>query len=323
MNQPTIGDSTAPTVAGRPSGRRRWSVIAALVLFLAGSLLLLAATKAGGGGDAAGHPESASGLSHIHGIGVDPADGRVYVGTHRGVFQVSEQQPPVLVSDRVQDFMGFTVVGPNHFLASGHPGHGSSASVGLIESTDAGETWTSRSLEGRADFHSLQARHGLVYGYDYPTGELMVTAGVEVWNTRSHVGLGDFAVSPGNPDVIVGVTEQGVVHSRDGGRSFSKPAGPVLQLVSWADDGTLVGLTPGGVVHVSADGGRTWDKRRNLNAPAEAIEAASGREIYAAANSAVMVSHDGGRTFAALTPNDAIAPSQGDSQQRSGHHHQR
>ena len=60
------------------SGRRRWRVVAALVLFLVGSLLLWQATKAGEGGDATGDPESAADLSHIHGIGVNPADGRVY-----------------------------------------------------------------------------------------------------------------------------------------------------------------------------------------------------------------------------------------------------
>jgi hypothetical protein len=277
-------------------------VVAALVLFLVGSLLLLQATKVGDSGDAAGQPESAADFGHVHGIGVNPADGRVYVGTHRGAFQLLEQQPPILVSDRVQDFMGFTVVGPDHFLASGHPGHGSSASVGLIESTDAGATWTSRSLEGRADFHSLQARHGFVYGYDFPTGELMVTADLEVWDMRSHVGLGDFAVSPADPDVVVGVSDRGVVRSQDGGRPFAAPAGPVLLLVSWAEDGALVGVTPRGVVHVSGDGARTWDTRGILSGAPEAVEAISGREIYAAADGAVLVSRDGGRTFAALTP---------------------
>jgi hypothetical protein len=277
-------------------------VVIALVLFVVGLLLMREATKAGEGGEAARDPKSAAGLSHIHGIGVNPADGRVYVGSHRGVFQVLKQQPAVLVSDQAQDFMGFTVVGPNHFLASGHPGHGSSASVGLIESTDAGATWTSRSLEGRADFHSLQARHGFVYGYNHATGELMVTADLEVWDTRSHVGLGDFAVSPTDPDVVVGVTDRGVVRSQDGARSFTAPAGPVVLLVSWAEDGALVGLTPRGVVQVSNDGARTWDKRGSLNGTPEAVEAASGREIYAAADSNVLVSRNGGRTFAALTP---------------------
>jgi hypothetical protein len=301
MHQSAPGGGTAPAVADRSSGRRRLLVIVALVLFFVGSLLLLEATKGGDGGDAARHLDSGADLSHIHGIGVNPADGRVYVGTHRGVFQVLEQQPPVLVSDQVQDFMGFTVAGPNHFLASGHPGHGSSASVGLIESTDAGATWTSRSMEGQADFHSLQARHGFVYGYDYATGEFMATADLESWDRRSHVGLGDFAVSPADQEVIVGVTDRGVIRSQDGGRSFTAPAGPVLLLVSWADDGALVGVTPGGVVHVSGDGARTWDARGTLNGTPEAVEAASGRETYAAADSAALVSRDGGRTFAGLT----------------------
>jgi hypothetical protein len=309
VHQSAVGDRTAAAVAGRPTGRRRWLAVAALVLFVVGSLLLWESTKSGDGGDAAG--QSAAGLGHVHGIGVNPADGRVYIGTHRGVFQVSEQQRPVLVSDRGQDFMGFTVVGPDHFLAGGHPGDDSSVSVGLIESTDAGATWTSRSLDGRADFHSLQARHRFVYGYNYSTGELMVTADLEHWDMRSHVRLGDFAVSPADPDVVVGVTDRGVVRSQDGGRSFTAPAGPVLLLVSWAEDGALVGVTPCGVVHASGDGGLTWDTRGTLNGLAEAVEAISGREIYAAADSAVFVSRDGGRTFAALTLEGASAPVEG------------
>lgn len=122
MRHSAVGDRPEPAVAGRPSGRRRWLVVTAVMLFAVGSLLLLEATNAGEGRDPAGQPESAADLGHIHGIGVNPADGGVYVGTHRGVFQLSEGQLPVLVSDRVQDFMGFTVVGPDHFLAGGHPG---------------------------------------------------------------------------------------------------------------------------------------------------------------------------------------------------------
>ena len=122
--------------------------------------MLLKATGVGEAEDAARAPGSAADLGHIHGIGVNSADGQVYVGAHSGVFRVSEQQPPVLVSDRVQDFMGFTVVGPNHFLASGHPGRASSASVGLIESTDAGVTWTAR--RWRAGRTSTHCRLGMV-----------------------------------------------------------------------------------------------------------------------------------------------------------------
>jgi hypothetical protein len=55
---------------------------------------------------------------------------------------------------------------------------------------------------------STRCRPGtvFVYGYDYghPTGEFMATADLEIWDTGYHVGLGDFAFSPADPDVVVG-----------------------------------------------------------------------------------------------------------------------
>jgi hypothetical protein len=92
---------------------------------------------------------------------LNPGDGTVYAGTHDGLFKLPVEGSPIRVADRVQDFMGFTVVGPNHFLASGHPKSGSSgpASLGLIESTDGGLTWTPLSLAGGADFHAR--RYGM------------------------------------------------------------------------------------------------------------------------------------------------------------------
>ena len=44
-----VGDRRETCVAGRPSGRRRWLVVTAVVLFAVGSLLLLEATNAGDG----------------------------------------------------------------------------------------------------------------------------------------------------------------------------------------------------------------------------------------------------------------------------------
>jgi hypothetical protein len=55
------------------------------------------------------------------------------------------------------------------------------------------------------------------------------------------------------------------------------------------------------VVHVSGDGARMWDLRATVNGSPEAVEAASGREIYAAADGAAFVSRDGGHTFVSLT----------------------
>lgn len=239
-------------------------------------------------------------LEHIHGLGVDPADGTLYAGTHYGLFQIPVSEQPALVGDLVQDFMGFTVVGPNHFLASGHPGEGQTgpSSVGLIESTDAGKTWQSLSLSGKADFHSLDSVDGTIYGLNSMTSQLMTSSDGRTWDVRSTKAIVDFAVDPKQPLILIATTEQGPAVSTDGGVTFSSvPAAPLLLLVDWAADNTLVGLGPDGTVYRSTDRGTSWEKRGKLNGTPEALFAEDADTMYAAANAKVWTSTDGGRTF--------------------------
>src|SRR5450756_1242855 len=62
---------------------------------------------------------------------------------------------------------GFSVAGPGHFYASGHPGDGVDlpAPVGLMETRDAGKTWSVRSLGGESDFHALTSSSKGMLGY--------------------------------------------------------------------------------------------------------------------------------------------------------------
>lgn len=242
-------------------------------------------------------------IEHVHGLGVDPDDGVLYAGTHYGLIRVPEQGQATRVADRVQDFMGFTVVGPDHYLASGHPGEGQDgpSSLGLIESTDGGETWESLSMAGQADFHSLEARHDNVYGLNSLTGELMVTQDKQNWETLTQIPMADFAVSPTDPDVLLSTTEQGLARSDDGGRTFQLvDNAPVMQLVSWAEDGTIVGVEPDGTVQASTDDGQSWQARGALEAAPHALTAASDDQIFAATEGAILSSEDGGRKFSVL-----------------------
>jgi photosystem II stability/assembly factor-like uncharacterized protein len=245
-------------------------------------------------------------MEHIHGLGVDPADGTVYAGTHYGLFRISpDGEEAERVADRVQDFMGFTVAGPDRFLASGHPGEGQEGpgSVGLIESTDAGETWTGLSLAGEADFHALEFRHDRVYGLNAMTGEFMMSNDLSTWETRSSLAMADFAVSPEDPNILLATTQDGLARSTDGGRTFSVVENaPLVQLVGWADDGTIAAVTPDGVVYSSRDAGTTWTEGAELGGAPEALTVESATKIYAAANGTVLASQDGGRTFTALYP---------------------
>lgn len=251
-------------------------------------------------GDSTG--ESAA-MEHIHGIGVDPKDGAVYAGTHFGLFRI-EDGNATRVADRVQDFMGFTVAGPDHFIASGHPGEGQDGpgSLGLIESTDAGMTWHGLSLSGEADFHALEYRDGRVYGLNSMTGQLMVSTDMKAWTTLSSNPIADFAVSPEEADVLIATTEQGLARSTDGGRTFEVvPSAPVMVFVGWGEDGTLAGVTPDGVVYTSDDPSGEWTERGGLGGQPEALTVQSAKEIYAAANATVLLSTDGGATFSPIT----------------------
>src|SRR5450759_5814505 len=126
------------------------------VPLLAATVLLLAAcgssseAAAGTGADQKDAAQS-GGLpgEHVHGVARDPGDGTLYLATHEGLFRY-DKGTPVRVGP-VVDLMGFSVAGPGHFYASGHPGDGVDlpAPVGLMETRDAGATWTTGN--GRVD----------------------------------------------------------------------------------------------------------------------------------------------------------------------------
>jgi hypothetical protein len=105
---------------------------------------------------------------HVHGLGVNPADGALFVATHTGLFRAAPGgRRARRVADRYQDTMGFTVTGPDRFLGSGHPDgrDGLPPFLGLIQSTDAGRSWSPVSLLGERDFHVLEATGERIYGY--------------------------------------------------------------------------------------------------------------------------------------------------------------
>ena len=248
-------------------------------------------------------PADDPGVAHVHGLGVDPADGVLYAATHFGLFALPEQGLATRIADRFQDTMGFTVVGPNTFLGSGHPDFQKDPELpprlGLIRSTDAAETWESVSLSGEVDFHALHSSGDKVYGWDSGSSRLMVSDdGGKTWDTRSTFALRDFVISPADADVLLASTEQGLVRSDDGGRTFATvPTAPVLAVLAWQKPEGLYGIDPSGTVHVSADGGLSWEKRGTVGGEPEALAAHEG-ELYAAATGkGVLASSDGGQTW--------------------------
>lgn len=220
---------------------------------------------------------------HVHGLGVDPADGTVYVATHHGLYRWSGEGRLEAVGALRRDLMGFTVAGPRTFLSSGHPAPDESTPnpLGLVESRDAGNTWTTLGLSGKSDFHALDAVATTVYGYD---GTLKASIdGGRTWETRSSPKVADITVNPREPNTVAATTESGVAISRDGGRTFDAAQGPVVVFVAWSEGG-LYGLSPDSAVYRSTDGA-TWTKATTVpgGRPQALGVGADGRVLMATA----------------------------------------
>lgn len=263
------------------------------------ALLALPACSAGvteGGTSAAGLPVVPASAGHLHGMGVDPADGLLHLGTHGGTMVVAPDGVR-RVGDAQTDLMGFTVVGPDHFYASGHPGPGDDLPepVGLLESIDGGESWSVLSRAGESDFHVVAAGDGAVYAFD---GALVTSRDGRDWTPAADLAPASLAVHPDSPRTVVGTTQTGPVVSTDGARTFAPLEGaPLLYLLSWPEAGALWAADPEGRVHVSADAGASWTARGTVDGVPQAFTASDADTVWVATAEEVVRSTDGGRTF--------------------------
>ena len=274
----------------------------ALLLVLA-SLLAVA----GCGDDSTGGPEADPGSAepgpvHVHGLGVNPADDALFIATHTGLFRASEGQGAATrVADRQQDTMGFTVVGPDHFLGSGHPDLRDDLPplLGLIESRDGGRNWRPISLLGEADFHILESSGRRVYGFDSSAGRLMVSGdGGRGWIERSAPQpLVSLAIHPDDPDRLVASGEGALFSSTDAGRRWRSLEGRP-GFLAWPGRSRLYLLSGEGQVRVSRDAGRRWRASGDVAGQPAAFENDGAGDLFAALHDGtVKASTDGGETW--------------------------
>jgi photosystem II stability/assembly factor-like uncharacterized protein len=261
-----------------------------------------AAQPAGPGGGTA--PGGDPGTGHIHGLGIDPADGTLYIAAHFGIFKVVSGARVERVAGRYQDTMGFTITGPRKFLASGHPptDNPGPPHLGLIQSTDAGLTWSEISETGKADFHALQPVGKTLYAYDSQTGRVRRSGdGGRTWVIGAKLRVIDLAASADQPDRVYATTPQGVWVSGDSGKTFSPVASaPPLTHLDAPAIGVLTGVGVDGQLHTSPDGGTTWQRLGRLPAaPVTAFTAVDDQRLLAATeHGSVYESRNGGRAFA-------------------------
>ena len=288
--------------------------------FVVPTLALLALFPGCGGGDdendAAPEPDRAGpivedpGPIHVHGLGINPKDGALFIATHTGLFRAPEGEPTAeRVADRYQDTMGFAVVGPDRFIGSGHPDGREKLPpfLGLIRSADAGKSWQPASLTGEVDFHVLEASGRQVYGFgsNYETrGPTFLVSGDGggSWDERSTPGsLLSLAVDRDDPRHIVAAAEggrgpAGLYRSTDAGRRW-QPLSDEFGLLAHTTSGSLFVADSDGVISESADDGRSWDEVGDIEGQPAAFEAAGEILLAGLHDGTIKQSDDGGRSW--------------------------
>jgi hypothetical protein len=298
-----------------PEPRKRW-LPRALVLVAALWVLAIVVgvfvwrSSDSGNETFSGIPAADPGPVHVHGLGINPADGALFIATHTGLYRVEpHERKAERVADRFQDTMGFTTVGPNRFLGSGHPDineareEGLPSLLGLIESTDAGESWESISLLGQADFHVLRFAGERVYGYDASNDRLLVSSDRgRTWDELDKPGpILDVAVDPSDGEHILVATaggpEEGLFESRDRAENWSRLS-EAVGLLAWPAPKRLYLVAGDGQVFRSPDGGRRLEHRGQIGGQPAALLAQGADELYVALHDGTIErSTDGGAVW--------------------------
>lgn len=242
---------------------------------------------------------------HVHGLGLNPKDGALFIATHTGLFRVApDERTATRVGDRYQDTMGFAVVGPDRFLGSGHPDGRDNLPpyLGLIRSDDAGRTWNPVSLLGEVDFHVLEAAGGRVYGFgsDFDTREprFMVSRnGGRTWTQRGvAAALVALAIDPRDADSIVASNGRALFASRNGGTAWRRLPGPG-GLLAWTPDGRLTVVTGAGRVYVRESDSGAFRKTGDVGGRPAAFDNGGNALLVAMHDGTVKRSGDGGRAW--------------------------
>jgi photosystem II stability/assembly factor-like uncharacterized protein len=226
--------------------------------------------------------------NHIHGIGYDSQNDRLFIATHYGLFIWKDRKLYQLGESR-DDFMGFSLhpSRPDVIYTSGHPKSG--GNLGVMISEDGGATFRRifRGVQGETvDFHAM-------------------------------------TVSPANPQILYGFFDRKLYRSKDAGKSWQivpatglPPEGfcfgaPCLQADGKKESRAYAG-TPAGLM-LSEDFGSSWTVlASDLGAVAGiGADPADARRLLAFAQRlGTALSRDGGKTWQAI--NNGIDLSRGE-----------
>jgi photosystem II stability/assembly factor-like uncharacterized protein len=280
--------------------------------------LLLAVLAAGCGGDDA-PPEAtttaAGSSTDVLSIAIDPQDGTLLAGGGPAFYRFKPGgKTPETAAGNIKTPKGsgtltkdvvarFTPDGT--IIASGHSGEAALPPVlGLVKSTDEGETWEPVSGLGEADYHEIEIDGDRILALRYEDpGMIQVSSdGGKTWDTREAPSVAapiDVAVNPGNPDQWAVSSDQGTFISANGGKSWRQWDTTFGPRIAWVKPDALYLAGKDGKVKVSPDAGKTWNEVGTIGAGPKELTFSPKGELYASvAGGEIRRSADGGKTWA-------------------------
>lgn len=218
-------------------------------------------------------------LTHIHGMGY-VKEGRALFAAHDGLKAYENGHWSAVAGDK-HDYMGFAAV-RGGFFSSGHPAPGSRLKepLGLVTSSNEGQSLELLALHGQTDFHLLAASYdtGTVYVYNPQPTETIKSVGLyytrDQGKTWTFAGEGlkggakepsALAVHPSQDSVAALGTVNGLYLTSDYGKTFIQSL-PGIQITAlyYTPAGNLIvgGYQDGAVLmELDADGksaSRQW-----------------------------------------------------------------
>ncbi len=250
-------------------------------------------------------------FAHIHELVADPSDGTLLVATHEGLYRFTIADDGAAtaagpIGGLDFDPMGFTL-SDGIAYASGHPGPTTpesfgSPNLGLITSTDLGQTWTNVSLTGITDFHGLTVASGRdsesrVFGYDGSRQRILISLdGGTAWVDGAELAARDILAVD---DLLYATAPDGLAISTDKGTTFTvDAAAPVLYVIAADQNGTLAGVDTTGTLWTRIVGG-DWVHGHTVKGTPQAF-AIDGDRLYVADDRGIAYTDDVGATWIVL-----------------------
>ena len=200
-------------------------------------------------------------------------------------------------------FLQVEGVGGRTLLGSGHPDTKKPLPqyLGFMRSEDGGRRWEIVSRLGEADLHRIIALHDRLYAFDAVLGAILVSRDDgRKWSehfTPRELFL-DFVVDPEDPKKLVASSETRIYESPDMGDGWRLVGEGRAPRLDWPAQKALMRADADGQFQVSADGGRTWERRGRIDGEPYKVRAIDAETAFVAlSDGSILETEDGGKTF--------------------------